>query len=509
MARSNVIEIVKSSLNVTVLTLFIKLLGLIKQAVLASYCGATHETDAFFIASGVLMSLSLMLFSAISISLLSTHTKVLADKGREASNDLINLVLRYFLPIAAALSLLFFFGSPLFAKVFAPAYDASQIAILSKYIKMMSIIFVLSAYYLIVNVTLETDKIFVPGKMQAFFQNLFLIIAAVLLFKVRGIEALLWAFILSGLAECIVVTICARKRFKLLLRKCTTPVSEIKKLLDLSAPLIIGNALYEINDIVDKQISSSLGEGRVSFLTYGSTINDIVAGIIVGSVSTVLYAHFASWVASGETTEIKKGLNNTIKSLTIIILPIMAFCIIAGDDLLWVLFGRGNFGEHEVMNTYYVVIGYAVGFIFSSIRANLVKVFYAFQDMRTPLMNSVVSIAVNILLSLTLSRFIGVSGVALSTSLAMILSSVLLLRQMKKIMPDYTIREIYPEISKGVAAVLVASVLLFLVHRFMGNGVFLRLIVEGVVVVAVYFALLVLFKSSTLKQAVGLVHKTK
>ena len=101
-------SILKSTVIVTIVTFGIKVLGLIKQAVLAAYCGATEETDAFFIASGVIFSLNTMLFSSISVTLLTEHTNKLLKKGRSEANELINLSLRLFLTNSLILSFLFY-----------------------------------------------------------------------------------------------------------------------------------------------------------------------------------------------------------------------------------------------------------------------------------------------------------------------------------------------------------------------------------------------------------------
>ena len=101
-------------------------------------------------------------------------------------------------------------------------------------------------------------------------------------------------------------------------------------------------------------------------------------------------------------------------------------CVIAGDQIVELFYGRGNFGTNEIKLTDSVVIGYSLGFIFQAARANLVKVFYAFQDSKTPMINGMISIACNITLSFLLSRIIGISGVSLATSIAMFIATLLL-----------------------------------------------------------------------------------
>ena len=88
-------------------------------------------------------------------------------------------------------------------------------------IRIMSAELILYCYYLIVNTVLESDKIFLPGKAIAFFQNVFLILAAVFFYSRFGMNGMLYAFILSGIAECILVTAATRKKLNLLLERLT------------------------------------------------------------------------------------------------------------------------------------------------------------------------------------------------------------------------------------------------------------------------------------------------
>ena len=172
-------SIVASTLQVSLALFFIKILGVLKQVLLAAICGANAETDAYFVATGVTIALCSALFSSVSVSFLSMHTERLITKGRESSNNLINVVLRVFIPLSAAIAVFFAVCAPVVAKVLAPSYQGEQLQILANYIRIMSVMFVFSCYYLIVNVVLETDKRFLPGKGQGFLQNLFICIAAV------------------------------------------------------------------------------------------------------------------------------------------------------------------------------------------------------------------------------------------------------------------------------------------------------------------------------------------
>ena len=92
-------SIVGSTLQITIAVLIIKILGVLKQSIVAAFFGANSQTDVYFIATGVITSLCSVIFSAISISLLSMHSDRLIENGRTSSNNLINAVIRIFVPL--------------------------------------------------------------------------------------------------------------------------------------------------------------------------------------------------------------------------------------------------------------------------------------------------------------------------------------------------------------------------------------------------------------------------
>ena len=319
-------------------------------------------------------------------------------------------------------------------------------------------------------------------------------------------NGMLYAFILSGIAECILVTVATRKKLKFVIGKIDYQV-EVKKLLELTIPLLLGNAMYEVNQIVDNQISTGLGNGSASVLNYGASVHDMVVGVIVTSISVVLFSHCSTWVAQGQTGKVGKSLEKILVYLTLILLPITGMCVIAGDQIVELFYGRGNFGTNEITLTYSVVIGYSLGFVFQAARANLVKVFYAFQDSKTPMINGMISIVCNITLSFLLSKFIGISGVSLATSIAMMIATILLLRDVKNYLPGFSVKSCFSEIRKGITALILSVVVLLLVKEVVNLSTLICLIIEGVVVVTVYGTILFCLKSKSIGEALDYIKR--
>lgn len=498
-------SIAKSTLSVLCLTFLIKLLGFGKQIVLATLYGATSDTDALYIASSIINALCILIFSSISVTLLSMYTQKLIRDGRIAANALIDKTLCVVLPISAIITIVFFIGAPIAARFFAPTYTGKQLATLTKDIRVMSFSFVLWCYFLTLNVVAETDKLFIPGKGYAFFQNLFIIIAALCFSGTHNANDLIYVYVLAGIIQSVFMTFCVRDKYIPNFKRPAVS-QDIKYLLQTAIPLLIGNAVHEINDIVDKQIASSLSDGRVSILTYGASLNEIVTTVIIASFATVLFSHFATWVVENNIDAVDKQLKKSTEYLLMITLPIMVLCMICGDHIVSILYGHGKFTSEDIDTTFGVVAGYAVGFVFQAVRANLVKVYYAFGDAKIPMINGVITVTVNILFSVILSQIFGVSGIAYATSCATGISMVLLLTQIHRYMPKFTIIDSVREYIKMIADTIITTLVVALFHATGISNIWLQFILESCICFGCYMCIAIAMNIKSVKSVIRILY---
>ena len=477
-------NIFKQTFLVFFITFFIKILGFIKQAILASVYGANMATDAFYISSSIINALCTIIFSAISITLLSKYTYKLVNESRKKANDLLNDSLKVFIPFSILLTILFYIFAPTAAHFFAPSYSGEQLLLLIKNIKILSVLFIFWCFFLILNVVAESNKSFLPGKCYQLFQNILIVIVAVIFPKEIGIQWLIYVFVLAGLLQCLFMLFSVRKSYKPNIFSNKFNKVEMKNLFILILPLLTGNAIYELNDIVDKRIASGLGGGTVSILTYGASINEIITTLIISSITTVMFSHFSTWVAEKNYHEIETNLKSTMEYIGVIIIPISCFCLISGKQIVSILFGRGSFGEAEVRLTYLVVIGYAIGFLFQAIRANLVKVYYAFGDTRLPMINGIVSVSFNICCSVFLSKFLGALGISLATSFSVLLSSILLSVNIKKYLINFSFIKYKKEFIISFLSTLLSGFVLFYFKKIIVNN-----LIGFILEVCIYFGM--------------------
>lgn len=469
-------SIIKSTLFISIFTIFSKVLGLVKQVVISSIGGASLETDAYSISTGIFGQIVTLIFSAVSVSALTLYVEIKEKKGKTEASNFIKTLLMTLVPFSIILAIIVFLLSDQFATFLASSNDLNYIRLLSKYIKIMSISFVPWGIYLTLNIILESEKKFIPGRCQAFFQNIFIILACLFFYKKIGAVSLVIAFVLSGIVECVYII----SRTHNEIRNASISTAElfnIKKMVIIAIPLIIGNASSELNDIVDKKIASSIGEGVPTLLNYSATLNEIITGVVISSLSVVLFTHFADMIAKNDIQKVEHTLKKTILYLLIFLLPITIIFLVYGDTIVRIMFGHGAITEDNINSIYMILIGYSVGFIFQAIRIIYAKAIYAFKDTKAPMLNGFISICVNIFLSYYLASKIGVMGISLSTSLSMLLASVLLHKSLKKYLPNLSYSSEKVDIIKIVfSSVICLGVAVLFKYFYLGKNIVMPII---------------------------------
>lgn len=428
--------IIASSIAVSAFVVFTKVIGFLKQAVIAAYFGATDQTDAFFLTSGFVMSFGMMVFSSLSVTLLAMYVRE-KEKGQPLADMLVSSAIKLFVPLSATLAIILcLFSGPL-AFVLAPAYDAGKLEVVSHYLKLLCVVVFLYCPYLILNSVLEANKVFLAGRMLALFQSLLLIIAAIF-FSVSGDAlVLVIAFAMASLVNLIYIALRARTYYRFR-KNAALFNNKIRTLASLMLPVLLGNAVLEVNSIIERGVASALDTGSVSALTYGWSVYEIVTGVIVSAISAVLFSYFAGFLAKNDTKGMARCLEKCVSTLALVLAPATVFTILCADDIVTILYFRGSFGEDARAATALVISTYAIGFVPTSVRSVLTKAHYAFQDSKSPMVNGFITVACgglgSILLAIVLGM--GISGIGIAVSVSMFLSAVMYQYTISKRLPE-------------------------------------------------------------------------
>jgi len=236
----------------------------------------------------------------------------------------------------------------------------------------------------------------------------------------------------------------------------------IKELLIFSIPVIIGVSVNQVNVLVDKSIASGIAVGGISALGYAQVVNGFVQGIFVEPVSSVMYPSISRMAADGDMETLSETLGNAVVYVLLMILPAMTGILVLSGPITRLIFQRGAFSDEAAILTSTALFFYSIGHGAYALRDLTSRTFYALGDTGTPMKNSIFGMVLNIILNIVLSRYLGIGGLALATSIAAIVTAFILLISLGRRMPMAALRRKLGSIMKiTVSSAVMGSIVWF------------------------------------------------
>lgn len=490
----------KSTGALTIVALIIKGIGFLKQATIAAYFGAGIDMDIYFLASGIIANLLFAIGTALRTVVLPMYSSKKEKEGDIEASKLISSLLVLFTVVSIVIVILVVISAPLIAKIIAFTYDAASLHTLSYYIRIISISLVFSVITTIFAAVLNANRQYVFAKASGIFQSLIAVFSVIFFYKQIGILSLVFSIPLAHFIQSLVTYIFTSKQTSIKL-SWQRPNTDTKLALKRMFPVLIGSATVQINQIVDKMISSSLEAGSVSALSYSGTLYDFVGTVFIASATTVFFTELSSTIASNNLDGHKVLLRRGISFLSLLLVPITIITIMFSVDIVAIVYQRGAFDSSATALTSITLVGYAIGFVFYGIRELLARSFYSLGDTKTPMVNSIVAVTANIIFSIILSRYIGVAGVSLGTSISAILSVIFLGYILRKKLNGLGISAILPTLTKVFISAIVMTLALYIFSNpsFMVNmHSFFRFIFATIIGFIVYVIMLKILKCEEL-----------
>jgi len=248
-------------------------------------------------------------------------------------------------------------------------------------------------------------------------------------------------------------------------------------------------SVTQINSIVDTNVVSGLGAGSVSLLQYANRLFQLPLGVFAISVSTVALAQ----LSKNNREEFKKNLAEGIERMTLFVLPATIGLYLMRQDIITLLFQRGQFGVYDSLMTSDILMGYLVGLPFYALYSLLTRAEYALKKPRIVFIASSLSVGVNIFLDITLSKIMGPMGIALATSIAGMTGFLVLLIHLS-VSKRLTIRRSNTyEIFKCVISSVMMGLIIIFMNTLLSYSV-LAVMIKMFIALIVLFLCLGLFK---------------
>jgi putative peptidoglycan lipid II flippase len=415
-------------------TITSRILGLVRDQVLAYYFGAGDANDAFRVASRI-PNLVRDLFAegAMSAAFVPTFTRQLTLEGREKSWRLASSVINALLIVTGIIVVLgIVFAEPL-VRLFASEFSAVPGKIeLTIYLTRIVFPFLtlVAVAAVLMGMLNSLGHFFIPALSPAMFNVAVVVMSLTLIpfsdsIGLQPITIVAIATLVGGLGQLVIQWPPLRKegfRYSLVL---DFKDEGLHKVLMLMGPGTIGMAATQINVFVNTVLATGEGTGAVSWLDFAFRLMYLPIGLFGVSIATAAAPAISRMVAEQDFARIRSTLANALGLMLFLNLPATIGLIVLARPIVAVIFEHGNFTASDTIATAAALQLYAIGLIGYSIVRIISPTFYAVGRSRIPVMVSAGSVLVNIALNVTLVRLLGYRGLALGTSITAILNASL------------------------------------------------------------------------------------
>ena len=433
---STTTKLAKSAGLVGSATLTSRVLGLVRDQVLAFLFGAGDTMDAFNVAYRI-PNLMRDLFAegAMSAAFVPTFTKRLTLRGKQAAWHVGNQLINALLVVTGALVMLgIVFTEPLtllLAESYAEVPGKLELTVTLTRI-MLPFLTLVALAAAVMGMLNSLNRFFTPALSPAMF-NVGVIASALLLVPAMprvGLEPILgiaMGVVIGGVGQIVLQLPVLYKegyRYKPALNPFDPGLQEILRLI---GPGTLAGAAVQINLLVNMVLATGEGTGAVSWLSYAFRVMYLPIGIFGVSIATATLPEVSRHAAQAEIGSIRKTVSSALRMTLILSVPALVGLIVLASPIVGLIFERGSFLPSDTPRTAAALMFYAPGLLgYAAVRI-AVPCFYALQNSVTPTLVSVFSVALNIVLNLILIRLMGFRGLALGTSIAALVNGGILL----------------------------------------------------------------------------------
>ena len=443
-------------------TMASRILGLVREQVMAYLFGAGNAVDAFNVAFRI-PNLVRDLFAegAMSAAFVPTFTKYLARDGKPAAWRLGSNVLNALLVVTLALVAAgMVFAEPLvrvlagdYAEV--PGKFELTVQLTRVMLPFLTLVALAAACMGMLN---SLDRYFLPALAPALF-NVASIITTIVAVPVLmwlglpAIYAMAMGVLTGGLAQ-LLVQWPALRREGFRHQAVLDPAEPgLRQVLLLMGPGTLGLAATQVNVFVNTWLATGEGTGAVSWLGYAFRLMYLPLGIFGVSIATASLPAIARKAAGGDLAGMRDTVSSSLGMMLTLNVPATVGLIVLAHPIVALLFERGQFTPSDTTATAGALVAYAVGLTGYSVVKIASPTFYALGESRTPVLVSVLSVLTNAALNILFVREFGYRGLALGTSLTALLNAGLLMVLLRRRLDGLHLRHL----ASVLARVAVAS----------------------------------------------------
>ena len=485
----------RTAIILMIITITSKLIGFAREVVLSYFYGASHISDAYLISLTIPSVIFGFIGVGISTGYIPMYTNIVNEKGVKAGNRYTNNLINILMVLCTVIVVIGLFFTKPIVKLFASGFAGETLELAVQFTKIGLIGMYFTGMLAIFNAFLQIKGNYITPALAGFPMN-FVVILSIFISAKREPWVLAVGSLLSLIAQFLLVIPFVRKkgyRYQFIINIKDRYIIDMGHI---ALPVILGTSVDRINVLVDRTLASGIAVGGITALNYANRINGFVQGIVVASISTVMYPMISKMAAEENISGLKRSVSEAINLINLLVIPATVGAMLFAEPIVNLLFGRGAFDLEALTMTSSAFFFYSIGMLGFGLRQIMSRAFYSLQDTKTPVINSSIAVVINIILNLILSRFLGIGGLALATSISALICTSLLFISFRKKMGAFGLKDILVSGVKIIGASVVMGIVAKLVNQLLLKYISanLSLLISIVIGAGAYFILILFMR---------------
>lgn len=411
---------------VGVLTLSTKLIAMVKEMVSAAAFGTGDALDAFLVAFVLPTYAINVLAGQMDAALIPVLVRVREKDGPEAAQRLFSGALVLSMGVLGCATLLLALAAPAVLPLLCTGFAPEKIQLTIRFFYLLLPVVLLTGVVMNCEAALNAGEKFGVSTLAGAVVPLSTMVAIWIMAPQWGVHSLVFGLVGGIVLQLVLVATVLKWRGLSFRPRWPGWNPDLRRLLGQYLPAVAASAMMCSSTMIDQSMASMLEPGSVAALNYGNKLVALPLGIGTMALGTAVLPFFSKLVAASDWTGLRHTLKTYVRLILLVTIPFVAVAVLLSRPLVELLFQRGNFTADDTTRVAWIQSMFFLQMPFYTVTILFVRTISSLQANKVLIWGTAISFVVNITLNFVLMRFMGVAGIALSTSIVYAVLSIFL-----------------------------------------------------------------------------------
>ncbi|ARV62582.1 murein biosynthesis integral membrane protein MurJ [Nostocales cyanobacterium HT-58-2] len=419
-------KIFGAAVTVGLLTALVKVVAFVKELVVAWKFGTGDTVDAFLIALVVPSFIFNVIADPFSAALIPNYIRVLEQQGKKAAQNLFSGVTAWALGLLAITTILIIAAAPVYLPRIATGFDQQKLDLTMHLLYVIAPVNLICVIIVILGAVLNAGERFALAALSPILTPAITILL-LLKFKSWGVFALAGGLVGGAVLEMLILGVALNRQGVFLLPKLYKFDAHLRQVTGQYLPTIAGAFLICSSSIVDQSMAAMLSPGSVASLNYGYRVIASPISLISTALTAAVIPYFSKMVACQDWTGLRRTLESYIRLIFLASVPFMGLMLVFSERIVQLVFQRGSFTSEDTHLVAQIQSCFALQIPFYLGNVLLLKLIISMGKNKILIWVNGFNLLIDIILNYLFMQWIGIKGIALSTSSVYVFSFLILL----------------------------------------------------------------------------------